>query len=184
MAQAEYAVDRAAVQITGSIGLITKGGKLYEKHGKRYSGLALSPSINCLLTRNFFFGGSIQYSSHTSDENNRSTISIGPHLGIISGNAGSNLFPYLSSGLSYHRDNISQLRGNDNTNIIHGTDITFTAGAAYAIVKHCGLNISMQYYIVKLRENGNDLPSGDVVSFNIGITALLFKGAEKNTGTQ
>lgn len=181
-AQAVYPIDKGAFSINGNIGIVTKGGDLYSSDGNRYTEISVSPSVNYFAANSFFIGAATQSTSQKQGSIHITKVSVGPHIGVA-GLFHTNIIPSLSIGIRYRFEKYNL---DKNVNLsIHGHEVVYSFGIIYLIKKHLGLNFGIEYQFMKLGPGGGYVPlNGDILSFKIGLSGLLFKGVDKNTGTQ
>lgn len=180
IAQAEYAVDKGAVILSGNIGFSSQGGDLYESSGKRITNVSLTPSVSAFIGKNFFMGGAVEFASQSQGDVSISSTSIGPHIGYAGGSAANTTFPYFSLGARYHQEHydLGTLYGDGS---IGGLEYVMSLGAIISLKSHVGLNLGLEYHSLNLKPSGSMFSSvgGNVIALSVGVNGLLFKGAAK-----
>jgi len=99
----QFALDKKATIISGSVSFMSQGGDLFEDlDGNKATSLTLAPNINYFITKNFFIGGSLEFSSEAQGDYSSNGIGIGPQIGYAFGGPESEVFPYLDLLSHFH----------------------------------------------------------------------------------
>ncbi len=173
----QYAIDKKATIILGSGSFMSKGGDLFEDiDGNKATAFTFKPSLDHFITKNFFIGGSLEFSTESQGDYSYNGIGIGPHIGYAFGGPQSQVFPFLELGILYYRMNADYGSGDDSQ--FSGSDISLGFGVIVPIKEHIGLIFGGGYHMMDLKDKDfDDNYSGNVFSVGIGIAGLLFQNA-------
>lgn len=169
----EYAVDKGATWLSGTVSFSSSGGELFEDYdGNNSSVFNLAPSINYFVGKNFFMGGGLDFSLEKQGDYQSNSIGVGPQIGYAFGNQDSRAYPYLDLGLRYYGMSVDYGSGNSEGT---GTDIFFGAGINVPLRPHLGLTFEAGYHMLNIKEKEyDDTYSGNIFAIGIGIVGLLF----------
>jgi hypothetical protein len=172
----QYAVGKKASIVFGSVSAMNQGGDFFEDtQGNNIKTLNFTSSINHFITKNFFLGGSLEFSSESQGYYTSKGVGVGPQIGCAFGDSQSEAFPFFDVGLQYYKMNIDKGYPRQFT----GSDLTFGFGLIIQIQSHIGLILQGGYQMLSLKDKDlNKKYSGDVVSLGIGIAGLIFKDAK------
>ena len=173
----QYAIDKKATIISGSGSFMSQGGDLFEDiDGNKATTFTFTPNINHFITKNFFIGGSLEFSTKSQGDYNSNGIGIGPQIGYAFGGPQSKAFPYLDLGIRYYLMNTDYGSGDDI--LFSGSDISLGFGVIVPIKAHIGLIFEGGYRMMDLKDkDSNDSYSGNIFSIGVGIAGLLFQNA-------
>ena len=169
----EYAVDKGATMIAGSVSFSSSGGELFEDYdGNSDNVFSLSPTINYFVGKNFFIGGGLEFSTETQGDYKSNSIGVGPQIGYAFGNQESKVFPFVDLGLRYYGMSVDYGSGNSEGS---GRDIFLGAGMIFPVRSHLGLTFEAGYHMLNIKEKDYDENySGNVLGISIGIVGLLY----------
>jgi hypothetical protein len=159
----EYATDKGAKFFGLSGSFSSQSGDLY---GDGYTTLNINPSLNYLVAKNFFIGGSLEFMHQSQGGISASAIGIGPQLGVFFTNQESKVFPYLSTGIKYY-----SISGSGTS--ISGTNISLGVGMVIPVQKHIGITFDCSYHIQNLKTSGVSV-SGNILTIGVGILGFIF----------
>jgi len=171
----QYAIDKKATIISGTGIFTSQGGDLFEDNdGNKALTFIFTPSINHFITKNFFIGGSLEFSTESQGDYKSNGIGIGPQIGYAIGGSQSKAFPYLDLGIRYYKMNADYGFG-DNYQF-SGSDISLGFGVIVPIKAHIGLIFEGGYHMLDLKDkDSNNSYSGNIFSIGVGIAGLLFE---------
>lgn len=180
LAAQEYAVDKKTTIISGTASYMN-GSAIYldqepfffwnEKDLKR---VIFTPKVSHFVSKNFFIGGGLEFSSDKQSEYN--SFAIGPHIGYAFGISNGSVFPYVDLGIRYF--NMKQrLRDVEIYSVEKwaGSQIELGFGAIVPIKKHIGFQFEGGYQMIYEKNK----KVGKIFSIKIGIAGLIFKETEK-----
>lgn len=171
----QYAIDKKATIISGSGSFMSQGGDLFEDtDGNNATTITFSPNINHFITKNFFIGGGIEFSTESQGDYKSDGIGIGPQIGYVFGGPQSKALPYLDLGIRYYKMNVDYGFADDYQ--ISGSDISLGFGVIVPIKAHIGLIFEGGYHMLDLKDkDSDDTLSGNILSIGVGIAGLLFQ---------
>lgn len=171
----KYAIDKKATIITGSGIFTSQGGDLFEDNdGNKATTFTFTPNINHFITKNFFIGGSLEFSTESQGDYNSNGIGFGPQIGYAFGGPQSKVFPYLDLGVRYYKMNTDY--GSGNYYQFSGSDISLGFGLIVPVKAHIGLIFEGGYHMLDLKDkDSNESYSGNIFSIGVGIAGLLFE---------
>jgi len=170
----QYAVDKKATIISVSGSFMSQGGDLFEDiDGNKATTITFTPTLNHFITKNFFIGGSLEFSSQSQGDYSSNGIGIGPQIGYALGGPQSKAFPYLDLGIRFYQMNADFGAGDDYQ--FSGSDIFFGGGVIVPIRAHIGLIFEGGYHMLDLKDKDSDENySGNIISIGVGIAGLIF----------
>jgi len=170
----QYAVDKKATIISVSGSFMSQGGDLFEDiDGNKATNITFTPSLDYFITKNFFIGGSLEFSSQSQGDYSSNGIGIGPEIGYAFGGPQSKVFPYLGLGIRFYQMNADFGAGDDFQ--FSGSDIFFGGGVIVPIKANVGLIFSAGYHMLDLKDKDSDENySGNIISIGVGISGLIF----------
>lgn len=177
VAQAEYAVDKGAVILSGNIGFSSSGGDLYGS--KRSNIFTLTPSVSAFVSKNVFLGSALAFSYQSQGTENATSVQVGPHFGYAGGTATSTSFPFFIVGIRYLAERFNY---NDYFSIRSSSRYGYSGiigvGAVLTVSNHLGMTFEGDFNFVHLTRK-NVSANGNIISLNIGLCGLLYKGPKK-----
>jgi hypothetical protein len=170
----QYSIDKKATIISGSASFMSQGGDIFEdSDGNKATTFNITPTINHFITKNFFIGGSLEFSTESQGDYKSNGIGIGPQIGYAFGGSQSKAFPYLDLGIRYYKMYADY--GSDDFQF-SGSDISLGFGVIVPIKDHIGLIFEGGYNMLDVKDKDtNDNYSGNIFSIGVGIAGLLFK---------
>lgn len=173
----QYAIDKKATIISGSGSFMSQGGDLFEDiDGNKATTFTFTPNINHFITKNFFIGGSLEFSTESQGDYKSNGIGIGPQIGYAFGGPQSKAFPYFDLGIRYYIMNADY--GSGDYIQFSGSDISLGFGVIVPIKAHIGFIFEGGYHMMDLKDkDSNDSYSGNIFSIGVGIAGLLFENA-------
>ncbi len=171
----QYAIDKNATIISGLGSFMSQGGDLFEDtDGNKAKTVTFTPTINHFITKNFFIGGGIGFSTESQGDYKSNAIGLGPQIGYAFGNPQSKAIPYLDLGIRYYKMNYDY--GFTDDYQISGSDIALGFGVIVPIKTHIGLIFEGGYHMLDLKDkDSDDTISGNIFSIAVGIAGLLFQ---------
>lgn len=141
LAAQDYAIDRGAVILGGSVSWSTSGGDLYENsEGDRYNSLLLNPRLLYFVTPGLAVGGDVYVESASRGDFDVTTIAAGPAVAYFFGGAESTVYPFVSGMIGYGKTSTSGL---DGSGLVFGAG----AGAAFMLSESVALTAGGTYRI-------------------------------------
>jgi hypothetical protein len=173
----QYAIDKKATIISGTGSFMSQGGDLFEDtDGNNITTITFTPNINHFITKNFFIGAGIEFSTESQGDYKSNAIGIGPQIGYVFGGPQSKALPYLDLGILYYKMNVDYGFADDFQ--ISGSDIYLGFGVIVPIKAHIGLIFEGGYHMLDLKDkDSDDTSSGNILSIGVGIAGLLFQNA-------
>ncbi|MBU1708051.1 hypothetical protein KKB28_09100 [bacterium] len=184
----EFAVDKKAMLISGSIAFSSSGGDLYVIGDKRLTEINLTMTFDYFIARQVIIGLPLTFHrKYIGDYNFTATIGIGPEIGYVYGKEKSQVLPYAKIGYQY----VVMSSENFMTAYEYGaigdgvqTDVIFSLGTLLLLQKHIGINPQISYHFQKHEADDGYYSSsysyrelsqsGNVLRFSIGLTGLLY----------
>ncbi|MBS0010411.1 MAG: hypothetical protein KFF49_03320 [Bacteroidales bacterium] len=174
----QYAIDKKATIILGSGSFMSQGGDLFEDlDGNKATAFTFTPSIYHFITKNFYIGGSLEFTTESQGDYSFNGVGIGPGIGYAIGGPQSQVFPYFELGMLYYKMNADYGTGDDSQ--FAGSDIYLGFGVIIPIKEHIGLIFGSAYHMIDLKDKDfDDNYSGNVFSIAVGIAGLIFQNAD------
>ena len=171
-------LDKKATIISGSASFTSQGGDIFEDaNGKKATTFNFNPSINHFITKNFFIGGSLEFSTESQGDYKSNGVGVGPQIGYAFGGPQNTAFPYLDLGFRYYSMSADFGSGNDMQ--FGGSDIALGFGVIVPIKSHIGLIFEGGYHMLSLKDKDtSDSYSGNIFSIGVGIAGLLFQNTK------
>jgi hypothetical protein len=171
----QYAVDKKATIISGSLSFTSQGGDLFEDFdGNKATTFSFTPNINHFITKNIFFGGSLELTTESQGDYKFTGTGIGPQIGVAFGGSQNKAYPYLDLGLRYYTMKSDFGSGSDVK--FSGSDLSLGFGVIVPLKSHIGLIFEGGYHMMNLKDkDSKDSYSGKIFSIGAGIAGLLFK---------
>ncbi|TKG95212.1 porin family protein [Puteibacter caeruleilacunae] len=169
----EYAVDKGAYLISGTVSFSNMNGELFEDYnGDGVTAFQLAPKVNYFVAKNFFVGGGLDWSHQKQGDVKTNNIGFGPQFGYAFGDENSTAYPYLDAGLRYYGVKVDSGSSDSKAS---GTEIFFGAGIVVPVRSHIGITFEAGYHIMNLEDKDSDVSaSGNIFGIGIGISGLLF----------
>ena len=185
----EFAADKKAIHVSGSVAFSSSGGDLYVIGDKRLTEVNLTATFDYFIASHIFIGLPVTlHRQYQGDYNIASTLGIGGEVGCVYGKGKSQVLPYAKIGYLY------SVMSSDNSMMRYEygavgdgvqTEIILSLGMLLLFGKHIGVNPHISYhfqqygadeydYYYDLNDQENPLESGNTLRFNIGLTGLLY----------
>ena len=171
----QYAIDKGAKFISGTITYENQGGDLYLYPGdKRISTFTLTPSFNGFIAKNIYLGGGMAFTRTSQGSVNVNDLQIGPVIGIAAGDSTSTAFPYFDISLRYCTGSINTDISMDHTKD-SGTNFVLSGGLIVQLRPHCGFVFEVGYNMLKMKPEGSKTyTKGNIFTVGIGLVGLLY----------
>ncbi len=165
----DYATDRGAWLLGGTVSYTSDGGELYENlDGDRQNTALLNPRALYFVSPGLAIGGQVVVQYASQGDASFTTLGIGPEIAYYFGGAGSTVYPFVDANVSYA--NLSS-EGFDAS----GFGFGFGAGAAFMLSPSVALVGGGSYTIENLSVDQVDESfSGNRFRLELGVSAFIF----------
>ncbi len=163
-----YPTDRGSLLLGGGAGFSSSGSSVDgEEQGNRSTYLSLSPNVQYFVVPGLAVGGSLSVSRQSNGDASITSYGIGPEVSYYFGKGERSLYPFVSAGVRYFRNN-----GSDDfstSSLGYGA----STGAVFMFNRSVGLRTSLYYNANQFEVEDTEIDN-DQFGVGIGFTAFTF----------
>lgn len=165
----DYATDKGAWILGGSVSYASDGGELYENaEGDRLNTALVNPRALYFVSPGLAIGGQVVVQHTSQGDASFTTLGLGPEVAYYFGGPESTVYPFVAGNVAYATISSD---GFDAS----GFGFGFGAGAAFMLSRSVALTAGGEYTIDNLSVDQVDESfTGNSFRLELGVSAFLF----------
>jgi hypothetical protein len=170
-AAADFAIDKGAWVLGGSVGFEMQGGDLYENpDGDSRTVIEFDPGAGYFLMPGLLAGTRVVFVNSSQGDHKSSSFGIGPVVAYYFGGPYSSMYPFVSARftwVSHSTENAASVDWSE-------TNISFAAGATKMISRNVGIRAAVFYSIDSYSPDEGDSIDGNRMGLRIGLESFIW----------